>query len=581
MRLTSTEFDVLARARDALAAAPRGERRRIVANAAASIGCSMQTCYRKLGAAGFDAGRRRRSDAGKTVLSDQQLADLAGVLHASVNNKGQRMPVQDAISMLAASGRLDTSVSASTVGRQLYQRRMHPEQLRHDTPAQQMASRHPNHVWQIDSTVGAYYYLPGGRLRWMPEAEFYKGKIANMVKASSDLLTRYTCADHTSHAFKARHYLGGETAENLLDFVTWAMWKQDSSPMHGVPLILLMDPGAANKGRLMLNLAKRLGVRLMHHAAGAARVTGSVEKAHDLVRMHFETRLRFVDRSVVDLAWLNTQVDRFCAAYCATAVHTRHQRTRYAKWLEIREDQLRVGASLEALREAAVSEPEKRRVSNQRTVSYGGRSYDLSLVPGTAPGLKVELVVNPFRSPAIDVLFTCPDTGEQTWHVVEPMQTDAHGFAQGAQVWGEEPRTAAHTDIDRTRNRLQREAYRTGDGLPTLAEAAAKRRTHAQAYAGVVDAFADVHAAAVPTYMPRRATLLDLPQRNVQARRITVVEACRLLRARLGSAYVPQVYADVQALHPDGVPEDQLDALAARYAPAPADAARATGSGAA
>lgn len=581
MRLTSTEFDTWARARDALATAQRGERRGIVAAAAAAMGCSMGTAYRKLAAAGFDAGRKRRSDAGETVLSDQQLADLAGVLHASNNNKGQRMPVQDAIAMLAASGRLDTPVSASTVGRQLYQRRMHPEQLRHDTPAQQMASRHPNHVWQIDSTVGAYYYLPGGRLRWMPEAEFYKGKIANLVQASSDLLTRYTCADHTSHAFKARHYLGGETAENLVDFVTWAMWRQEPSPMHGVPLILLMDPGGANKSRLMLNLAKRLGVRLMHHAAGAARVTGSVEKAHDLVRMHFETRLRFVDRSVVDLAWLNTQVDRFCAAYCATAVHTRHQRTRYAKWLEIREDQLRVGASLEALREAAVSEPEKRRVSNQRTVSYGGRSYDLSLVPGTAPGLKVELVVNPFRSPAIDVLFTCPDTGEQTWHVVEPMQTDEHGFRAGAAVWGDEMRTAAHTDIDRTRNRMQREAYRTGDGLPTLKEADAKRRAHAQAYAGVVDAFADVAATQVPTYLPRRATLVDMPQRSVQARRITVVEACRLLRARLGGAYTPQVYADVQAQYPDGVPEDQIDALAARYAPAPEQAGRATGGGAA
>lgn len=576
--LTSTEFDVIARARDALAAAGRGQRQRIVADAAAMLGCSLPTAYRKLGQAGFDSGRKRRCDAGETVLSTQQLDDLAGVLRESSNNKGQRMPVATALDMLRASGRIDVAVTASTVSRQLYQRRMHPEQLAQDTPAQQMASKHPNHVWQVDSTTGAYYYLPGGRLRWMPENEFYKNKVANIVKASSDLLTRYAATDHTSHAFKVRHYLGGETAENLVDFVTWAFWKQPNGPMHGVPLILLMDPGAANKGRLMTHLAQRLGVRLLHHAPGAARVTGSVEKAHDLVRMHFETRLRFVARSLVDLAWLNERVDAFCAAYCASAKHTRHKTTRYAKWLEIREDQLRVGASLEALREAAVTEPETRRVSNTRTLPYDGRTYDVSLVPGTVPGLKVTVVTNPFRAPAIDVLFTDVDTGAQTWHVVEPMKVDEHGFREGAAVWGEEMRTAAHTDVDATRGRLQREAYRTGDGLPTLKEAEAKRKAHAQAYAGKVDAFADVNATEVPTYLPRRATVLDLPQRRVEARRITVVEACRLIKQRLGAAYTPQIFGDVAAEYAEGVPEDQVDALCARYAaPLADDALRAAG----
>jgi hypothetical protein len=577
--LTSTEFDILARARDALARAPRGGRRRIVADAAQALGCSLPTAYRKLEKCGFDSARKRRCDAGETVLDDEQLDALAGVLRESTNNKGQRMPVATALAMLRAGGQLAAHVSPSTVSRQLYQRRMHPEQLAQDTPSQQMASKHPNHVWQVDSTTGAYYYLPGGRLRWMPENEYYKNKVANLVKASSDLLTRYAATDHTSHAFKVRHYLGGETAENLVDFVTWAMWKQADSPMHGVPLIMLMDPGAANKGRLMTHLAKRLDVRLLHHAPGAARVTGSVEKAHDLVRMHFETRLRFVDRALVDLDWLNERVAEFCAAYCASAVHTRHKATRFGKWLEIREDQLRVGASLEALREAAVTEPETRRVSNTRTVSYAGKVYDLALVPGTVPGLKVTVVSNPFRAPAIDVLFTCVDTGEQTWHVVEPMKTDAHGFREGAAVWGEDMRTAAYSDVDHTRTRLQREAYRTGDGLPTLREAEAARKQHQQAYAGKVDAFADVRATEVPTYMPRRATVLDLPQRRVEARRITVVEACRQLRARLGAAYAPQIFTELQAEFADGVPEDQLDALQARYVEHGNDPLRAFGGG--
>lgn len=564
MQLTATEFHVLARVRDGLLSARRGAKQPIVDEAARTLGCSVQTVYRKLEAAGFDSRRKRRSDAGDSVLTDDQLQLLAGVLLTSTNQKGQRMPVETALDMLRASGALQADVSAATVSRQLHQHRLHPDQMANPTPSQQMASLHPNHVWQIDSTTGAYYYLPNGRLRWMPEDEFYKNKVDNLVKASSDLLTRYAATDHTSHAFKLRYYLGGETAQNLIDFAIWAMWKQDDSPMHGVPFMLLMDPGAANKGTLMRNFCKRLGVRLEHHKPGAARVTGSVEKAHDIARMHFETRLRFVDPREVDLAWLNNRITAWAASHCSSRVHTRHGATRFAKWMEIKAEQLRVPASLDALREAAVREPETRRVTNQMEIPFEGRRYDLRLVPGVVPALTVTVAQNPFRAPAIDVLFTCPDTGAETWHVVEPIKVDAHGFREGAAVFGDEVRTAAYTQVDHARNDLTRQAYRTGDGLPTLEEAAKARKAHAQAYAGVVDAMADVKATEVPTYLPRKVTPLALPERRVEARRITVVEACILVKNRIGAAYTPQVFTDLSNEFPDGVPEDQLDALCAR-----------------
>ena len=561
--LTATEYDILARARDGLQAAARGRKALIVGAAAATLGCSVQTVYRKLEQAGFEPARKRRSDAGESLLAATELELVAGVLLASANQKGQRMPVDTALDMLRASGALLAPVSASTVSRQLHQRRMHPDQLGLASPSLQMASLHPNHVWQVDSTTGAYYYLPGGKLRWMPETEFYKNKVANLVKASSDLLTRYTVADHTSHAFKALHYLGGETAENLLHFVTWAMSKQDESPLHGVPLMLVMDPGAANKGRLMTNFCKRVGVELRHHAAGAARVTGSVEKAHDLVRMHFETRLRFVDPKDVSLDWLNTLVCRWAAAYCSSRVHTRHGETRFGKWMQITAAQLRVAASLEALREAAVHEPETRRVSNTKTITFGSREvvYDLSLVPGVVAGLRVTAALNVFRAPAIDVLYTDIDTGQETWHVVQPIKFDAHGYREGAPVWGQDMRTAAHSEVDAMRSALTREAYKTGDGLPTLDEAARARKAHAQAYAGVVDAMADVTATPVPSYLPRKNTLVELPARNVQAQLLNHVEACKLIRDQAGAAYTPQVFADVAQRWPAGMPESEIAAF--------------------
>ena len=564
--LTATEHDILGRARDQLRLAGHGQRATIVERTASALGCSVQTAYRKLSAAGFESGRKRRSDAGECVLTDEQILLVAGVLRASLNKKGQRMPVRTAIGMLQASGQLPHRVHESTVSRQLYQRRLHPEQMALPEPNVVMRSLWPNHVWQADSTTGAYYYLPGGRLRWMPEDQFYKNKVSNLVRAASDLLTRYAMADHFSHSLKFRYYLGGETAENLIDFVTWAMWKQDSSPMHGVPFILLMDPGAANKGQLMRNFCERTGIKLMHHAPGAARVTGSVEKAHDIARMHFETRFRFRDPSEVTLDKLNADIEVWAAQYCTEEIHSRHGQSRYGCWMRIQPEQLRVPVSLDCLREAATREPETRRVGNDKRITFGSpsRSYFLGLVPGAIAGLKVTVASNPFRAPAIDVLFTCPDTGEQTWHVVEPEERtqDGGNFPADAPVWGEEPRRAAHSELDRNRNALTRQAYRTGDGLPSVEEAERARKAHAAAYAGVVDSMADVKAAQVPAFLPRRATSLNLPERNVVARRLNLVEAARAIKERVGAAYTPQVYTDLQArFGAAGVPEDEIDSL--------------------
>lgn len=235
--------------------------------------------------------------------------------------------------------------------------------------------------------------------------------------------------------------------------------------------------------------------------------------------------------------------------------------------MEITAEQLRVAASLEALRDAAVREPETRRVSNSKTVEFGGRTFDLTMVPGAVAGLKVTLQVNAFRSPSIDVLFVDPDTGAESWHVVAPMAVDQWGFREGGPVWGVDKRVASNSAVDDHRNALTKQAYKTGDGLPTLEEAAAARKAHAQAYEGVVDAMAHVRAAQVPTYLPRRSTALELPARTVEARRLSIVEACRLLKEKLGERYTPQVFQILSERFPDGVPEDRIEPLSAELVP--------------
>jgi hypothetical protein len=579
-----SEFELLMDLRVKLAGARRGVRGALVQQSCELLGCTQQTLYRKLKSIGFDSGRRQRTDAGERVLDDAQLRALSGALFASYNGRDQRMPIETALAMVRASalarGEAFPEVHASTASRQLYERRLHPEQLMLPTESVRLTSLHPNHVWQVDSTTGAYYYLPQGRLRWMDEAEFNKNKVANLVKASSDLLTRYSAADHTSHAFKVRYFLGGESAENLLNFLVWAMWKQPSGPMCGVPHILMTDQGPANKSRLMALFCQRLGIRHLLHAPGNARATGSVEKAHDLARMHLETRYHFNAPAEVTLDKLNSDAELWAAAYCSGRKHTRHGRTRYAAWMEINryDGALRLPATEDALRDAASSEPVTPRVGNDKRIAFRGRQYLLATVPGVIAGLKVTVQLNVYRAPAIDVQFVCPDTGAQSWHVVEPEATNEWGF-DGTRVIGAEQssgqgfRSARASVLDDNRNALKRAAYKTGDELPTLEEAERARKAHAQAYRGTIDPLADVKATPVPAYLPRRVSPLPLPERAVQTRRLTPVEAASELKRRMGERYSPQVYAHVSAAFADGVAEDQLDAIEALFAPAQTAAA--------
>lgn len=566
--LTDLEHDVLANVRDALVNAPHGSRDRLIEQAMSLLNCSAPTVYRKLKKAGFDSARKQRCDAGDCMLSIEQLRLVSGVLLASMNQKGQRMPVGTALSMLRAGGSLTSAASDSTVSRQLYAHMLHPEQLTLPTESVMMTSKHPNHVWQVDSTTGAYYYLPGGRLRWMDEDEANKNKLHNLVKVASDLLTRYSATDHTTHAFKVRYFLGGESTQNLIEFLVWAMSRQGVSPLHGVPFMLFGDQGPANKSHLMGCFCKRLSIDLILHKPGNARATGSVEKSHDLARMHLETRYQFQDPNEVTLDKLNLDAEAWAAAYCSTRKHSRHGRTRYAAWMEIDRypGALRVAATLEALQEAATSRPHEARVDNSRRISFKGKGYNLTLVPGVIAGMRVTVQTNVFRAPAIDVQVTDADTGEVSWQVVEPEPLNEWGY-DGVRVFGEGFKGVANSVLDDNRAMLKQDAYRTGDGLPTIEQAAKARKAHAQAYAGVVDAMADINAAQVPTYLPRRGTPLELAARKVETRRLGLVEACVVLKAKLGAQYAPQIYADLAGEFGDaGVPDDQLDDICARYA---------------
>jgi hypothetical protein len=104
--------------------------------------------------------------------------------------------------------------------------KLHPDQLLQPEPVTRLKSAHPNHWWQIDPSLCVLYYLPkSGKdtgLRVAGYEEFYKNKPQNLVRVIDKLLTRFVAVEHASGCIAARFYVGGETTENLLDFLMWA-----------------------------------------------------------------------------------------------------------------------------------------------------------------------------------------------------------------------------------------------------------------------------------------------------------------------------------------------------------------------
>lgn len=573
MAMNHAEWDALIAARERLLNAPHGAKSLVVMEAAALLGVSVPTLYRRLEEAGLDTGRKKRADAGATAMSEAELRLVSGVLFASRrDNDKQLLTVEDALDMLAASGQLQARLSPGRVGALLRAHNLHPDQLAQQRAAVQLRSLHPNHVWQIDSSTCVLYYMKSGHLAAMDADEFYANKPHNYARVLHDLCTRYIATDHTSGTFKGRYFLGGESAENVAEFMVWAVSQQPGVPMYGVPLILMLDKGPGNKSRLLLNLCKNLRVDVIHHATGNARAIGSAEKTGDIWERHFEGRFRFFNPDDLTLERINTLGCEWATHYCAQRKHSRYGLPRYSLWMGITPEQLRVPASIEVLRDLVTSVPEQRRASNERCITvavkgYRSLSYDLSLVPGVVVGGKVTFCVNAYRAPAIDVQVVDADTGAEIWQTVEPQRTDANGFPLDAPVIGQQLRTASNTPVDDQRNRIKREAYREqGAALPSLEDADKARKRHAQAYAGVLDAMSDVRAMPPPSYMPRRGTALDTPAREVAAVVLNRVEACKRVRARLGQRYTPQVRDHVAEAYPDGVPEDRIDGICMLFA---------------
>lgn len=561
--------------------AAHGERTAIYDTAARDLCMSRATLLKRLKEVTVTKPRKRRSDAGSTALTRDEAMRISAVLMESIRKNDKRLSsIESAVDMLRANGMIRAEflddvtgelrqLSLSTIGRALRAYGLHPDQLQQPAPVMELASLHPNHVWQIDASVCVLYYLKRSEtrsdngLRFMDAKEFYKNKPANLARIEQDRVTRYVITDHYSGAIYTEAVFGGESSQNIVSVLINAMCQREGDPWHGAPLNLMLDPGSANTSAALRNLCLAMQIELLINKPGQPRAKGQVENANNIVECSFEIGLRFI-APPESLEELNALAAKWRLWYNGTKIHGRHGHTRYGMWQTIRIEQLRVVPGADVLRELAVSTPESRDVSPKLRVSYKGKDYDVSTVPDVRVGDKLQVVTNPWREATVQIVLLGED-GHPIYHVCERVERNAGGFSMTAATIGREYKRHADTPAQRDLKDIERLVT----GTEKLEDAAAARKGKAVPFGGQLDPYKHINETALPGYMPRRGTELNVPGRmDVQIRPLNHVQAANALRQMLPD-WSAEKYQQMVRLYPDGVMETDLQQAAHALTEAP------------
>ena len=570
-----------------LEAAPAsgGERGRIVARAAETLGKTAKTVYSLLRKhTGWESGRATRKDAGQTCVDRDLAIAVGGMVHMARRQNGKKTRSVKATRETLWGNGLGvineetgevTMPSAATLNRAMRRHSCHPEQLRQATPARTLRSLHPNHTWEVDASVCVLYRLKNGDVQLINERDYNEHKPGKLLEISGQRIIRYVVADHFSgclylHYEQAR----GEDALGVVKALIGAMTDRGPrDPMHGVPRQLFMDPGSGNKSVMVRQFAEQLDITLLHHAAGNARATGAVEVAHSIVEQGFEGRLRFMDKP--SLEELQARADQWRCHMNATAIHRRTQKTRSAVWCGIASDQLRT-ARRDVLEAIAVWGDCRRQIGGHFRISvdtrvFGVREYDLRELGyhGLCVRDWVTVRLNPFLAPVIRVIKTQADGTELAFEV-SPIEKDAGGFDVTAPVIGQEYRAQPKTMQQRALDDVLRTAYATDSVEEALKIHKSRRRapfTH-------IDPMADIREA--PLHFRQQGTEVAVDAPVAMPMPLNHAQAAVRLKALCGEIWAARpadCMAVVRGRFPVHVPEDKLNELAeaikARFAPLP------------
>lgn len=556
--------------------APHGQKEMVVSQVASVFGISKQTAYRKLKSLVATPTRKRRSDCGRSAVTYDELIKISAAAAEHTRKNGKMiLPLNQNIERLRANGLINASrvdeetgevlpLSASAINRALKRHSLHPTQLSQPAPAVRMRSNHPNHIWQIDPSRCVMAYLPDDDtgLQPMDEKEFYKNKPKNQIKAINHALWRYVIVDHASGWIYVEYVLGGETAENITNVLINAMVEREGEAFHGVPQMIMLDAGSANTSAIFKNLCQSLRIKLQINKPGNPRAKGAVEKGNDIVERHFESVLKTLpSHKVKTLAQINGLAKKWRQYFNASERLIRHGMTRTQAWLKIRSEELVIAPPADVLRELAVTAPESRVVSTFLTVSYKGREYDVSDVPGVLVGERLLICRNPTRELSMQAIVTDVN-GHEVHYVLPEIKKDEWGFDATAPVIGESYSSKGDTLASANLKKLELIAT----GSETLEEAQQIRKAQSKGrnkglFNGAYNPLAAIEQTEVIPHLPRRGVEHELTKQKVVMPLMNIMQVAKALRIELGE-WEPRYYGWLQENYPDGIREDEVSRVA-------------------
>lgn len=566
--------------------ASHGNKRRIVERLAEEIGRSPQTVYRQLNKLVAGARpRKRRADAGKTSLCEEEVKVLAAIVEETrrKTNTGA-LPLEEAVEIARANDiikaeRVDQAtgevkqVSLSTIRRAMRRHYVHKQQLEAASPAARLSSPHPNYLWQVDASICRQYYLADDGMRPMPKREFYRGKPQNFERISHRRLWRYAITDHASGAIEPFYVLGAESAANLTSALIYVMTRRPGGTMHGVPKYLMADPGSAVTSSTTRNLLDALGIELIINEVSNARAKGQVENAHSLIETHFEARLA-LQAPMTSLEQINSAAQRWAAAFNATRIHSRTGMSRRDGWLRITREQLKDAPPIEMLRQLPNSAPKSCTVRDCM-IQFRGKTYDVRGIPELLNGDKVDVIVNALDPAGSVRVLMRGREGERATHYIAPcIERDEWGFlstaARVAQEFNSPPQSPAEA--------AAKELERTAMEVRTDADAKAARKAKRLPFGGRIDPLKDLGELNVPPALPRASTPARVDMPNVvdlsasprvewtEIKRefapYTHVEAARTLMpllAHRGLEWTAAMMEETVQRYPNGVPYEEIE----------------------
>ena len=578
--------DLMALRQKLCAAAPKGgERGKLVHEFAHLRGCKPSTVYRWLqDHAGHATGRKRRSDAGATRLPAESLEFIATSIQQSTRANGiSTKPICVAMNIAHENG-MTINVGPGRVAALLRAHRLDVKTQADARNHQRLRSLHPNHVHQIDPSLCLVYYM-GGRQHIMDEATFNKNKPASMDKVRLKVW-RYVRYDHASSSLDVRYYeAAGENQTSLFEFLLNTWGKSATRLNHGVPKMLLWDKGSANTSTGIKRLLDALGVHHETHATHHAWAKGGVESGNRIVECHFESRLR--DEPVDTVEQLNASAEAWVRDYNANAMaHIDSRVKRDDGQSYVRDDLWSLIAhhpgALVEMPERAVCAWFMRGKEETRVIRDGritfvhpqtGKSELYSLQPWAkdfANGEKVR--VSPLLLGDALLRVEIDRYAQDPLHVdVQPERAfDAYGRPLSAALLGHEYKAAPHTAAQEAAKQIAATAYGKGTSLEEAERLKAKNVRpfqHLNDGAGIV-AHTHLGKGELPTrllpaaHAANTADLAALRSQHAVAT-LTHFEAAKALVTK-GVAMSPELVGTLKGLHPDGVPETELDALVAR-----------------